>query len=218
MSAATPSATDALAFRWPKKVPGCACAICTRFGAVAGAAFLDADYPSPFTQYRLVKIDGWSERDPTDEERAQFNAQYPALAFSRTAGEAGGKLATPWIKACLKLLRQLQKLKPASAFLKPVDIVALNIPDYPAIIKHPMDLATIEAKLLATEARQAAAEIGPPRTEADNDGTTYASPDDFASDVRMIWRNCFLYDKEAHAVTAWAKELSIKFEQGFLLL
>jgi len=214
--AAAAGATDALAFRWPKKVPGCSCPICLRFGAAEADA--EAEYPSPFTQYRLVRMDGWQEREPTDEERAQFNAQYPALAFSRTAEQPGGKLGTPWIKACLKLIRQLQKLKPAGPFLKPVDVVALNIPDYPLIVKHPMDLATVEAKLTATEARAASAEIGDAAAAPPADGTTYASPDEFASDVRMIWRNCYLYNKAEHAVTAWAKELSIKFEQGFLQL
>jgi len=208
------AASEALAFRWPRKVPGCSCPICTRYGS----ADADVVYPSPFTQYRLVKLDLSGERDPTDEERAQFNASYPQLAFSRTVDDAGGKLATPWVRALLKVIRQLQKLKPAFAFLKPVDPVALSIPDYPRIVRHPMDLATVEAKLMATEARARAAEIGDPALMPPPDGTTYASPDECASDVRMIWRNCYLYNKPEHVVTQSAKEMSIKFEQSFLQL
>ncbi len=214
LTAAQAAANEALAFRWPNKVAGCTCSICLRYGS----ATPDIVYASPFTQYRLVKYDLNGERDPTDEERAQFNASYPQLAFSRTVDDAGGKLATPWVKALLKLIRQLQKLKPALAFLKPVDAVALAIPDYPIIIKHPMDLATVEAKLVATEARARAAEIGDPAAVPPPDGTTYASPDECASDVRMIWRNCYLYNKPEHVVTQSAKEMSIKFEQGFLQL
>lgn len=58
-----------------------------------------ADYPSPFARYKLVRVEGYAERDPTDEEREAFNAQYPAAAFSRQADQPGGKVATPWVKA-----------------------------------------------------------------------------------------------------------------------
>lgn len=173
------------------------------------------DYPSPFTAYKLVRVEGYTEREPTDEERAQFNALYPALAFSRRSDEAGGKMATPWVKLCLKLLRGLMKHKSASVFLVPVNHVALNIPDYPLIIKHPMDMATVDAKLVATEAAATAAEMGDSESKPPADGTTYANPDDFASDMRMIFRNAFLYNKPENPVYIWAKEMSIKFEQGW---
>jgi hypothetical protein len=213
MSAALPPALEALAFRWPAQVPGCTCVICNRATAGPKESF---PYPSPFVPYRLMRWDGVQEREPTDAERADFNAQYPALAFSRTA-EQGGKLPTPWIRACLKLLKQLTKLKSAQVFLRPVDPVALNIPDYPTIIKHPRDFSTIEAKLLATEAAAQAAEIGDPQARP-QDGTTYATPEEFASDVRMIFRNAFLYNREDHFVRVYAKEVSIKFESGYAQL
>lgn len=107
------------------------------------------------------------------------------------------------------------KHKAASAFLAPVDPVKLNIPDYPLIIKHPMDMATVDAKLLATEAAAVAAEMGDADSKPPADGTTYATPDDFASDMRMIFRNAYLYNKAENVVYIWAKEMSIKFEQGW---
>lgn len=204
-----PAAVEQLSFRYPQSVPGCACIICTRAGIPT-----DTNYPSPFAEYKLVRVEGYTEREPTDEERAQFNAQYPALAFSRTSAEAGGKLATPWVKLCQKLIRGLMKLKSAAAFCNPVDPVKLNIPDYLSIVKHPMDFSTIDAKLTATEAAAAAAEVGDAPITA-SDGTTYRSPDDFASDVRMVFRNAFLYNKPENVVAIWAKEMSIKFEQGW---
>lgn len=97
------------------------------------------------------------EREPTDAERAEFNRLYPSMAFSRTASE-GGKMETPWVKLCLKLIRKIQKEKMAPPFKEPVDYVKLNIPDYPTIIKHPMvrtdfggcqDRATMSAPSIA---------------------------------------------------------------------
>lgn len=64
-----------------------------------GMTDASADYPSPFARYKLVRVEGYAERDPTDEEREAFNAQYPAAAFSRQADQPGGKVATPWVKA-----------------------------------------------------------------------------------------------------------------------
>ena len=203
------AAVDALSFRYPLSVPGCTCIICTRAGIPT-----DTNYPSPFAEYKLVRIEGYTEREPTEEERAQFNAQYPALAFSRTSAEPGGKLATPWVKLCQKLVRGLMKHKAAAVFCNPVDHVKLNIPDYPLIVKHPMDFSTIDAKLTATEAAAVAAEVGDaPTTESD--GTTYRTPEEFASDMRMVFRNAFLYNKPENVVFIWAKEMSIKFEQGW---
>ncbi|KAJ1914217.1 hypothetical protein IWQ60_008893 [Tieghemiomyces parasiticus] len=48
----------------------------------------------------------------------------------------------------LKLIRKLQAHPSAAPFLQPVDPIALGIPHYTKIVRHPMDLSTIERKLL----------------------------------------------------------------------
>lgn len=120
-------APESLAFRHPRAVAGCSCPICTRWGTHESS-----DYPSPFALYRLVKWDPLlqSEREPTEEERAEFNRANPSMAFSRRA-EEGGRMDTPWVKLCLRLVRRLKKEKNAPSFNQPVDYVALNLPDYP---------------------------------------------------------------------------------------
>jgi hypothetical protein len=42
---------------------------------------------------------------------------------------------------------QISKDKDAWPFLEPVDPIKYGIPDYPTIIKHPMDLGTIKKKM-----------------------------------------------------------------------
>lgn len=50
-------------------------------------------------------------------------------------------------RQCTALLKPLLKMDAAHPFLKPVDPVALQLPDYLNIIKKPMDLETIQTKL-----------------------------------------------------------------------
>ena len=50
------------------------------------------------------------------------------------------------------------------------------------------------------------------------DGSFYSAPEDFASDMRMIFRNAFLYNKPDNFVVIAARELSVKFEPGWAAL
>ncbi|KAG2336274.1 hypothetical protein BDR05DRAFT_1006020 [Suillus weaverae] len=54
---------------------------------------------------------------------------------------------------CLSTVHSLKKLEDASAFVHPVDAVALNIPHYPAIIKTPMDLGASSWHLIPPSQR-----------------------------------------------------------------
>ena len=76
--------------------------------------------------------------------------------------------------------KNLKKTKNSVAFLKPVDYVTLNIPNYPEVIKNPMDLGTMEAKLKDDQ---------------------YASVQDFANDFDLIISNVRRFNGDAHAVT-----------------
>ena len=79
-------------------------------------------------------------------------------------------------------------------FVEPVDWEALNIPDYPVIIKHPMDLKTIESKL--------------------HDGHI-ESPDEFVALVRTVFRNAYVYNAKGDpsGVRECAEKLSQAFEK-----
>ena len=74
----------------------------------------------------------------------------------------------------------------------PVDPVALNIPDYFDVIKQPMDLGTIRKKL---------------------DTGMYNRTDQFESDVRLVFSNCYTYNPPESDVCRMARELETIFEQ-----
>ena len=52
-----------------------------------------------------------------------------------------------WEKAAQRMLTNLQRNPKAYIFAQPVNYVELRIPDYPMIVKNPMDFSTIKSKL-----------------------------------------------------------------------
>ncbi|CAO3573197.1 unnamed protein product [Mortierella alpina] len=96
------------------------------------------------------------------------------------------------LKYCGAIIKELKKNRDAPAFLLPVDPVLLNIPDYPQVVKHPMDLSTVERKLNNVE---------------------YETVDDFVSDISLIFSNCYLYNGRELPVSICAANLETAFNR-----
>ncbi|KAL6552431.1 hypothetical protein OROHE_007795 [Orobanche hederae] len=95
------------------------------------------------------------------------------------------------MKQCDTLLTRLMAHPQSWVFNEPVDIVKHNIPDYFDVIKHPMDLGTVQSKLLTNQ---------------------YSNPKDFAADVRLTFKNAMTYNPIGHAVHIMADTMSKFFE------
>lgn len=108
------------------------------------------------------------------------------------AAIAGDAYVSRGLKKCQELLRELQKHEHAWPFAKPVDPVALLIPDYFDIIKHPMDFGTIKTQLTHG---------------------SYDTIDSFAEDVRLVFFNCRTYNKPDSDIVIMAKVLEELFER-----
>lgn len=91
---------------------------------------------------------------------------------------------------CGNILRTLMTHPAGWVFNKPVDPVALDIPDYFSIVTQPMDLGTIKTKL------------------GDN---MYFSAAEFVADVRLTFSNAMLYNPPINKVHGMAKELDNLF-------
>ncbi|CAF3311699.1 unnamed protein product [Rotaria socialis] len=78
-------------------------------------------------------------------------------------------------------------------FRQPVDPVALNILDYPTIVKHPMDIATMHNKLLHGE---------------------YKNPLQFCDDAWLMFNNAWLYNKKTTRVYKMCTKLSEVFAEA----
>lgn len=98
------------------------------------------------------------------------------------------------MRKCLKILASLKKHQFAFPFIKPVDPIGLQVPDYFDIVKEPMDLGTVERNLR---------------------NGNYATPSQFSSDVRKIWNNSFLYNAKGSDIYHMTVSMSNYFEKLF---
>ncbi|WWD06100.1 hypothetical protein V865_004185 [Kwoniella europaea PYCC6329] len=117
-------------------------------------------------------------------------------------------------KHLLNAVRSLKKKTPdVFAFLQPVDTVAFGIPHYNQIIDRPMDLGTVETKLIASDPR------GPPKDQSkarkwDTSKGAYNSYSEVVEDVRQIWENTRKFNGPGHVVTVAADKLDSAFENA----
>ncbi|ODH45443.1 hypothetical protein ACO22_00013 [Paracoccidioides brasiliensis] len=99
------------------------------------------------------------------------------------------KLQTRFLTRCLQGLKRLHD---ARFFREPVDAVKLNIPNYPLIIKNPMDLRTMEDKL-----KQG----------------SYASVDAVIADFNLMIENSVTFNGADHVVSMEGRNLKQNFER-----
>ncbi|KAL6058330.1 Bromodomain-containing protein 3 [Balamuthia mandrillaris] len=124
----------------------------------------------------------------------QVEQKQPATYVKRlgeTLEESREAMDPKTVQACKKIVRECMALEISWPFNQPVDPVALNIPDYFTIIKHPMDLSTVKNKL----------QTG-----------SYATINDFASDVRLIFSNAVTYNEPGTWIFNAARELRKLFD------
>ena len=95
-------------------------------------------------------------------------------------------------KFLLSGLRNLKRTKDAPPFSVPVDPIRLNIPSYPDVVKHPMDLGTLEEKLK---------------------GESYTTVEDYVADFNLILNNTLTFNGPEHTVTKQAMNLKAIFDR-----
>ncbi|GMH16408.1 hypothetical protein Nepgr_018249 [Nepenthes gracilis] len=144
---------------------------------------------SPEKEMKLSRNKRKIPLPPSGKEPRQI-ASSPALVPETVSDVASIQL----MKLCRKMLNKLMKQKFCWIFNEPVDVVALGLSDYNRIVKHPMDLGTVKSKLLRN---------------------LYTSPDEFAADVRLTFKNALLYNPKGEHVHNCAEQYLTKFEQMF---
>ncbi|KAI3707830.1 hypothetical protein L2E82_36693 [Cichorium intybus] len=95
------------------------------------------------------------------------------------------------LNAAIKVIKKTMKLEAADPFNKPVDPVALGIPDYFDVIKTPMDFGTICNNL--------------------ENGLKYMNSADVFKDVEFIWYNCVKYNKKGDVILELMKRVKTYF-------
>ncbi|XP_058095687.1 transcription factor GTE4-like [Magnolia sinica] len=100
-------------------------------------------------------------------------------------------------KDCSALLSKLMKHKHGWVFNSPVDVKGLGLHDYYSIIKRPMDLGTVNARLSKN---------------------WYKSPREFAEDVRLTFQNAMMYNPKNQDVHIMAEQLLKMFEDRWAVI
>ncbi|CAG8630498.1 18122_t:CDS:1 [Racocetra fulgida] len=96
---------------------------------------------------------------------------------------------------CRDVIRELRKKVHwayAYPFYEPVDAEKLGVPDYYKIITNPMDLSTINRKLESGQ---------------------YSNADEFESDIRLMFQNCYTYNGRGSEVYNMGKMLEAVFDK-----
>mmetsp|Transcript_7605 Transcript_7605/g.22550 ORF Transcript_7605/g.22550 Transcript_7605/m.22550 type:complete len:224 (-) Transcript_7605:2087-2758(-) len=105
---------------------------------------------------------------------------------------AVSRLAFPGAGVCDRIISAIAALDHAVYFLHPVDAAALGLPDYFEVIKQPMDLETVRAKLHECQ---------------------YTSIDAFARDIYLVFDNATKYNLPGTHVHSCATILKRHFTQ-----
>jgi hypothetical protein len=139
-----------------------------------------------------------SAKHPAASKGKQAAAAAATTQAAATAGAGRAPRAAVPMQKCGDLLREIMKHIQAAYFKEPVDYVKLCIPDYPDIIKEPMDFSTIQQNL---------------------DKSVYSTPEAFADHMRLVFKNAVTYNQRRdHPVHIAARELSSKFEERYRAL
>lgn len=127
-----------------------------------------------------------------DKKLGQLNAKTEMAAFKLPPRiRMGPPMPDAEWHQCRGVLRQVQQSPQAYPFLQPVDWKTLGIPDYPKIIKKSMDIGTIEKYLMSY---------------------LYSSMDEFAADMRLVFKNAKRYNLEGSDIHRMAVDLEMQFD------
>ncbi|XP_033323219.1 homeotic protein female sterile isoform X6 [Megalopta genalis] len=151
----------------------------------------DTTTPTANSFEPLYKLDPKNAKIPTRRESGR-QIKKP----QHTTGKSKEKLSEA-LKFCNEILKELFSKKHSGyawPFYKPVDAELLGLHDYHDIIKKPMDLGTVKTKM---------------------DNREYKTAQEFASDVRLIFTNCYKYNPPDHDVVAMARKLQDVFEMRY---
>ncbi|KAJ1421719.1 Bromodomain-containing protein [Ochromonadaceae sp. CCMP2298] len=134
---------------------------------------------------------------PTPRVASKSAPPAPPAPREKEPKERGPRLSAP-MKRCSEVLRELAKQPQGVWFLEPVDYVKMGIPDYPRVIKRPMDLGLVGSNV---------------------ESGVYEGCEGFAEDVRQVFRNALLFNTDkVNPVNIAARELAARFEDRYRLL
>lgn len=133
------------------------------------------------------------ERRPKRDTHAP-SKEIPTGTFTKKKGGSRWR-SNEQLRFCQTVLKEFSKKSKAEfmfPFMEPVDAIKLNIPEYPLIIKNPMDLSTIRQKL---------------------EGDEYNDALQFEADVRLVIANCYAFNPPGSQVHIMGQRMEKLFNE-----
>jgi hypothetical protein len=96
-----------------------------------------------------------------------------------------------------KIVCSLISRHESQVFREPVNWKELGLFDYRDIVKNPMDLGTIKTKI---------------------ENNKYSKIDEIAEDIRLVWYNCMLYNRDGSEYYHLADKFAKGFEHAYTVL
>merc|ERR1719189_2030446 len=163
------------------------------------------DFAQPIKKKQGVKrkadtTTGDSSGEIGDEKKPARQIKKPVKDMPDTLPQHSSKpknRMSEAMKACNEIIKEMFSKKHSAyawPFYKPVDTEQLDLHDYKQVIKKPMDLGTVRTKM---------------------EGREYRVPTEFATDMRLIFTNCYKYNPPEHDVVAMARKLQDVFEMRY---
>lgn len=161
-------------------------------GSAGAAVPISAPAPTfaldPVTSTPLIRRDSTKDGRPKREIHPPKNKDLPYSSARPKSKKYSVELK--WCEETLNEMKKSKYLMFSSAFMTPVDPVALQIPNYFTIIKSPMDISTVSEKL---------------------QNGAYTRAKEFEQDVKLIFQNCYKFNPEGNPVRVMGQQ----FEEVF---
>lgn len=148
---------------------------------------------------KRTKVDGGVSRPPDSTASKLPTPVTPAPITSAPATPApvapeadGDRLTKMQHRFLVKSITSLRRMQDSRFYREPVDIVKMNIPQYFDIVKHPMDLGTIERKLK---------------------GEQYPTVQALVDDFNLMVQNAILFNGAQHLVAQEGLRLKMTFDK-----
>ncbi|KAK9815856.1 hypothetical protein WJX72_010824 [[Myrmecia] bisecta] len=146
---------------------------------------------------------------PPGHKKSKSSGSQPGAAKAgvnkgKPAGEPG-KVADSALshghplQRCLQVLELVMKEPDAEPFSTPVDAEAMGLDDYHEIVQQPMDLGTIQKRLL-------------PGRKQGWGTIVYKSTQEVQDDVNLVWHNCRLYNEPGDPIMDMCDNVEAAFE------
>jgi hypothetical protein len=112
------------------------------------------------------------------------------------------------LASCRRIIDDLMNDPDAWPFNQPVDPIALGIPDYLIIIKHPMDFSTVKVSGAPSQPHNLILPCQQKKLESGQ----YQDMKAFAADVQLVFTNAITYNESESDIAAWARKLRKLFD------